>query len=72
MPKVNSKLFYMQMDDSPVLILFISLLPFTLQCRKMVRHTLKTLQQMLQDFQSVSDHFTTLQSKGLITISYTV
>ena len=49
MPKVNSKLFYMQMDDSPVLILFISLLLFTLQCRKMVRHTLKTLQQMLNN-----------------------
>ena len=32
----------------------------------MVRHTLKTLQQILQDFKSVSDHFTTLQSKGLI------
>ena len=24
--------------------------PFTSQCRKMVRHTLKILQQMLQDF----------------------
>ena len=24
--------------------------PFTLQCRKIVRHTLKILQQMLQDF----------------------
>ena len=31
----------------------------------MVRHTLKILQQMLQDFWSISDHFTTLQSKGL-------
>ena len=31
----------------------------------MVRHTLKILQQMLQDFESVSDHFTTLRSKGL-------
>ena len=31
----------------------------------MVRRTLKILQQMLQDFQSVSDHFTTLRSKGL-------
>ena len=27
----------------------------------MVRHTLKILQQMLQDFQSVSDHFTILR-----------
>ena len=26
----------------------------------MVRHTLKILQQMLQDFQSVPDHFQTL------------
>ena len=33
-----------------------------LQCRKMVRHTLKTL---LQNFLSVSDHFITLRSKGL-------
>ena len=31
---------------------------FTLQCRKMVRHTLKVLQQ-------VSNHFTTLRNKGL-------
>ena len=31
----------------------------------MVRHTLEILQQMLQDFESVSDHFTTLRSKGL-------
>ena len=31
----------------------------------MVRHTLKILQQMLQDFQSVSDHFGTLCIKGL-------
>ena len=30
----------------------------------MVKHTLKILQQMLQDFK-VSDHFTTLRSKGL-------
>ena len=35
------------------------------QCRKMVRRTLKILQQMLQDFKSVSDHFTTLRSNGL-------
>ena len=40
--------------------------PFTLQCRKMVSHTLKILKQMLQDFWSLSDHFTTLRSKGLI------
>ena len=32
----------------------------------MVRHTLKILQQMLQDFESVSDHFGTLCIKGLI------
>ena len=38
---------------------------FTLLCRKMVRHTLKILQQMLQGFYSVCDHFTTLRSKGL-------
>ena len=31
---------------------------FTLQCLKMVRHTLKVLQQ-------VSNHFATLRSKGL-------
>ena len=32
----------------------------------MVRHTLKVLQHLLQDFKNVSDYFTTLQSKGLI------
>ena len=32
----------------------------------MVRHTLKILQEMLQDFESVPDHFTTLRNKGLI------
>ena len=32
----------------------------------MVRHTLEILQYLLQDFQSVSDHFTTLRNKGLI------
>ena len=31
----------------------------------MVRHTLKVLQQMLEDFKSVSDHFGTLCIKGL-------
>ena len=31
----------------------------------MVRHTLKILPQMLQDFKSVSDHFGTLYIKGL-------
>ena len=36
-----------------------------LQCCKMVRHTLKILQHLLQDFLSVSDHFTALRSKGL-------
>ena len=35
----------------------------------MVRHTLKILQQMLQDFQSVSDRFKTLCIKGLRTSS---
>ena len=34
-------------------------------CPKMVRHTLKILQQMLQDFKSVTDHFGTLYIKGL-------
>ena len=33
----------------------------------MVRHTLQILQHLLQDFKSMSDHFTTLQSKGLNT-----
>ena len=42
------------------------MIPITAQCPKMVRHTLKILQQMLQAFQSVSDHFTTLRSKGLM------
>ena len=32
----------------------------------MVRHTLEILQYLLQDFQSVSDDFTTLRNKGLI------
>ena len=31
----------------------------------MVRHTLKILQQMLQDFKSVSDDFGTLCIKGI-------
>ena len=31
----------------------------------MVRYTLKILQQMLQDFESVSDRFGTLHIKGL-------
>ena len=31
----------------------------------MVRHTSKILQQMLEDFKSVSDHFGTLCIKGL-------
>ena len=31
----------------------------------MVRHTLKILQHLLEDFYSVSDHFTTLRSKRL-------
>ena len=37
-------------------------LTFASQCRKMVRHTLKNHDQ---DFKSVSDHFTSLRSKGL-------
>ena len=32
---------------------------------EMIRHTLKILLQMLQDFYSVSDHFGTLSIKGL-------
>ena len=32
----------------------------------MVRHTLEILQYLLQDFQSVLDHFATLRNKGLI------
>ena len=32
----------------------------------MVRHLLKILQQMMQDFKSVSDHFGTLRIEGLI------
>ena len=31
----------------------------------MVRHTLKILQALLQDFKSVSDHFGTLRIEGL-------
>ena len=34
----------------------------------MVSHTLKILQQLLQDFLSVSDHFTTLRRKGLMSV----
>ena len=41
-----------------------------LQCRKMVRDTLKILQHLLQDFKSVSNHFTTLRSKELISNSF--
>ena len=32
----------------------------------MLRHNLKILQHLLQDFKSVYDHFMTLRSKGLI------
>ena len=35
----------------------------------MVRHTLKILQHLLQDFWSVSDHFGTLCNKGLRTLA---
>ena len=38
----------------------------------MVGHTLKILQQMLQDFKSVPDYFTTLRSKGLIILNVSV
>ena len=38
----------------------------------MVRHTLKILQQLLQDFLSVSDHFMTLRIKALKKSSYTL
>ena len=31
----------------------------------MVKHTLKILQQMLQNFKSVFEHFETLRIKGL-------
>lgn len=31
----------------------------------MIRHTLRILKHLLQDFQSVSNHFTILRSKGL-------
>ena len=36
----------------------------------MVRHALKILQQMLQDFESVPHHFTALRSKGLSVHKY--
>ena len=39
--------------------------PFDAQRPKMVRYTLKILQQVLQDFLSVLDHFGTLYIKGL-------
>ena len=39
--------------------------PFNVQCPKMVRHTLKTLQHLLQNFESVSDQSGTLCIKGL-------
>ena len=34
-----------------------------------IRHTLKILQQMLQDFQSVSDHFWALCIKGYLSFA---
>ena len=46
----------------------ISILRSNTQCRKMVRHTLKILQQLMQDFYIVSDHFTILRSKGFRSI----
>ena len=36
----------------------------------MIKHTLKILQQMLQDFKSVSDHFGTSCIKGLKSVVY--
>ena len=36
----------------------------------MVRHTLKILQQMLQEYQSVSEHFGMLCIKGLSLVLY--
>ena len=36
----------------------------------MVKHTLKILQHLLQDFESVSDHFGTLCIKGLMETKY--
>ena len=35
----------------------------------MVRHSLKVLQEILQDFKSVPDHFGTLSIKGLMTFN---
>ena len=35
----------------------------------MARHALKILQHLLQKFLSVSDHFTTLRSKGSICLA---
>ena len=45
-----------------------SILTLTLQCRKMVRHTLKVLQHLLQDFKSVSQHFMTLRLSHFMTL----
>ena len=39
--------------------------PLNAKRPKMVRHTLKILEQILQDFQSVSDHFGASCIKGL-------
>ena len=39
--------------------------PFNASCPKMVRNTWRILQQMLQDFYSVSNHFRTLCIEGL-------
>ena len=47
-----------------MLLLKQSIINFTSRCRKIVRHTFKILQQMLC-LLSVSEHFTTLRSKGL-------
>ena len=64
--------FNSSFDQTSLLINIISEpLYFTSQYRKMVRHTLKILQQMLQDLLSVSDHFTTLRSNGLILYTVT-
>ena len=58
--KQNCLLYF---NNNNLLIFFFNPL---LHSRKMVRYTLKILQQMLQDFQSVSDRFMTLQSKWLM------
>ena len=45
--------------------------PLNAWCPKMVRHTLKILQYLLQDFCSVSDHFQTLFIQSFIWLGKT-